>query len=113
MIEETPSSLVEYLQLYRDAGAELRKNRGEAGNSEHESVHATFSLGFEKVATGNSVAADLLGLCAFFAPDQIPEESFIEGAPDLGECFEAALFQMLSVNAHTHPELAASHGFEP
>jgi hypothetical protein len=27
----------------------------------------------------------LLRLCAFFAPEQIPEEIFIKGAPELGE----------------------------
>jgi tetratricopeptide (TPR) repeat protein len=80
-IEETPSSLIEYLQLYAEAGAELRR----MGKAEHDSVHATFSLAFEKVRSASSAAADLLRLCAFFAPDQIPEEIFINGAPELGE----------------------------
>ena len=80
-IEETPSSPSEYLQLYAEAGAELRR----IGKPEHESVHATFSLAFEKVGGANPAAADLLRLCAFFAPDQIPEEIFIKGAPELGE----------------------------
>ena len=84
-IEETPSSPIEYLQLYAEAGAELRKQRGEIGKSEHESVHATFSLAFEKVGGASRAAADLLRLCAFLAPDQIPEEIFIKGAPELGE----------------------------
>jgi tetratricopeptide (TPR) repeat protein len=44
-IEETPSSPIEYLQLYAEAGAELRR----IGKPEHDSVHATFSLAFEKV----------------------------------------------------------------
>jgi hypothetical protein len=79
-IEETPSSPIEYLQLYAEAGAELRR----IGKPEHESVHATFSLAFEKVGASRA-AADLLRLCAFFAPDQIPEEIFIKGAPELGE----------------------------
>jgi tetratricopeptide (TPR) repeat protein len=80
-IEETPSSPIEYLQFYAEAGAELRR----IGKPEHESVHATFSLAFEKVEGASRAAADLLRLCAFFAPDQIPEEIFIEGAPELGE----------------------------
>jgi tetratricopeptide (TPR) repeat protein len=67
--------------LYAEAGAELRR----IGKPEHESVHATFSLAFEKVGDVNRAAADLLRLCAFFAPDQIPEEIFIKGAPELGE----------------------------
>ena len=80
-IEETPSSPIEYLQLYAEAGAELRR----IGKPEHDSVHATFSLAFEKVEGASRAAADLLRLCAFFAPDQIPEEIFINGAPELGE----------------------------
>ena len=80
-IEETPSSPIEYLQLYAEAGAELRR----IGKPEHESVHATFSLAFEKVEGASRAAADLLRLCAFYAPDQIPEEIFIKGAPELGE----------------------------
>jgi class 3 adenylate cyclase/tetratricopeptide (TPR) repeat protein len=82
-IEETPSSPTEYLQLYAEAGAELRR----IGKPEQESVHATFSLAFEKVGSASRAAADLLRLCAFFAPDQIPEEIFVKGAPELGENF--------------------------
>jgi len=80
-IEETSSSPIEYLQLYAEAGAELRR----IGKPEHESVHATFSLAFEKVSGANRAAADLLQLCAFCSPDQIPEEIFIKGAMELGE----------------------------
>ena len=80
-IEETPSSPIEYLQLYAEAGAELRR----ISKPEHESVHTTFSLAFEKVGGASPAAGDLLRLCAFFAPDQIPEEIFIKGAPELGE----------------------------
>ena len=80
-IEETPSSPIKYLQLYNEAGAELRRS----GKPEHDSVHATFSLAFEKVGGASRAAADLLRLCAFFAPDQIPEEIFIKGASELDE----------------------------
>jgi hypothetical protein len=45
----------------------------------------TFSLAFEKVGGASPAAGDLLRLCAFFAPEQIPEEIFIKGAPELGE----------------------------
>jgi hypothetical protein len=76
-IEEIPSSPVEYLQLYTEGGAELRR----IGKPEHDSVHATFPLAFEKVGGASRAAADLLRLCAFFAPDQIPEEIFIISGP--------------------------------
>jgi tetratricopeptide (TPR) repeat protein len=79
-IEETPSSPIEYLQLYAEAGAELRRI-----SLEHVSVHATFSLAFEKVEGASRAASDLLRLCAFFAPDKIPEEILIKAAQELGE----------------------------
>jgi hypothetical protein len=49
---------------------------------------ATWSLAFEKVEQANPAAADLLRLCAFLAPDAIPEEIITEGAADLGPLLE-------------------------
>ena len=82
-IEETPSSLAEYLEFYRSEGAKLRAERGGLGH--HPSVTITFSLAFIKVAEASAAAADLVCLCAFLAPDAIPEEIFTEGAVELGE----------------------------
>jgi len=83
-IEETPSSLAEYLALYRQEGAKLRAERGEL-TTEHPSVTVTFSLASKQVADSSSAAADLLRVCTFLAPDAIPEELFTEGAANLGE----------------------------
>jgi hypothetical protein len=82
-IEETPSTLAEYIELYRTQGAKLRAERG--GLGEHPSVTVTFSLAFQKVAERSAAAADLIRVCAFLAPDAIPEEIFTEGAGQLGE----------------------------
>ncbi|MDZ7962310.1 MAG: tetratricopeptide repeat protein [Aulosira sp. DedQUE10] len=83
-IEETPSSLAEYLQFYREEGARLLAERGELA-IDHPSVTITFSLAFEKVLQRNPTAADLIWVCAFLAPDAIPEEIFTEGGAELGE----------------------------
>ncbi|BAY11379.1 FxSxx-COOH system tetratricopeptide repeat protein [Calothrix sp. NIES-2098] len=83
-IEETPSSLVEYLQFYREEGARLLAERGELA-IDHPSVSITFSLAFEKVLERNPTAADLIRVCAFLAADGIPEEIFTAGAAELGE----------------------------
>ena len=83
-IEETPSSLAEYLELYRGGGKELRAARGEL-SPDHPSVTVTFSLAFEQVSKNSAAAADLVRLCAFLAADAIPEEVFREGAEHLGE----------------------------
>jgi tetratricopeptide (TPR) repeat protein len=82
-VEEAPSSLAEYLDFYRSERSKLLAERG--GLGDHPSVSVTFSLAFKKVAEASAAAADLIRLCAFLAPDAIPEEIFREGAPELGE----------------------------
>ena len=83
-IEETPSSLAEYLDLYQQAGATLLEERGELA-IDHPSVRITFSLAFEKVLERNLAAADLIIVCAFLAADGIPEEIFTSCGKELGE----------------------------
>jgi tetratricopeptide (TPR) repeat protein len=82
-IEETPSSLTEYLSLYRTEKDKLLAERGSLGD--HPSVAVTFSLAFAKVEGNSAAAADLIRVCAFLAPDAIPEEVFTEGAAVLGD----------------------------
>jgi len=87
-IEETPSSLLEYLQLYGSQKLKLLSERG-GSLGDHPSVTVTFSLAFETVARNSAAAADLVRLCAFLAPDAIPEVIFTKGAEDLGESLGA------------------------
>ncbi len=82
-IEETPSTLHEYLKLYKSEGTKLRAERG--GLGDHPSVTVTFSLAFQKVAASSPAAADVIRVCAYLAPDAIPEEIFPQGAAELGE----------------------------
>jgi tetratricopeptide (TPR) repeat protein len=83
-IEETPSTLAEYLALYRAEGAALRARRGELAR-DHESVTITFSLAFARVAEANPAAAGLVRGCAFLAPEAIPEEVFTQAGSEWGE----------------------------
>ncbi len=48
------------------------------------SLPAAWSLSFEKVEQAHPAAAGLLRLCAFLAPDAIPEELITKGAAYLG-----------------------------
>jgi len=82
-IEETPSTLAEYLALYKSERALLLAERGTLGD--HPSVAVTFSLAFAKTAEHSPAAADLIRLCAFLAPDAMPEEIITKGAEHLGE----------------------------
>ncbi len=82
-IEETGCGLAGYLTLYQQRRMDLLQARGEYTYDHPESVATTWSLSFEKVEQANPAAADLLRLCAFLAPDAIPEEIITKGAADL------------------------------
>ena len=83
-IEETRCGLARYLELYQTRHADLLKRRGRFVKDHPESVTTTFSLSFEKVQQANPASTDLLRLCAFLHPDDIPEEIMTEGASELG-----------------------------
>ena len=95
-IEETPSTLAEYHNLYLTEGKVLRDQRGQLA-ADHLSVSITFALAFRMVANVNPASADLLRLCAFLHPDEIPELIFTEGAPYLGETLVEAFANSLSL----------------
>src|SRR5262245_18781783 len=78
-IEEIPSTIEEYLQLYNSERAKLLAHRGELAEHHPDSVTVTFLLAFKRVAEINPAAADLLRFCAFLDADAIPEEVFTEG----------------------------------
>jgi tetratricopeptide (TPR) repeat protein len=83
-IEETSESVSNYLVIYQHQRAELLKRRGGLVPSHPDSVATTWSLAFEHVERANPAAIEQMRLCAFLAPDAIPEELIIEGAPHLG-----------------------------
>lgn len=97
-IQETPSTLAEYLSLYRVAGTKLRARRGNA--PDHSSVTVTFRLAMERVEALHPIAADLIRISAFVAPEAIPEEIFTKGAIHFGHQFAAVAvdpFEWLAV----------------
>ncbi len=96
-IEEQPSTLEEYRQLYEKARGQLLNRRGDLAY-DHPSVTVTFSLAFDKVANANPAAADLLRVCAFLQADAIPEEIFAEGAMELGEALSAVMDSPLGLS---------------
>ena len=60
------------LLCYERQRQELLKRRGALQVDHPESVVTTFTLSFEKVLEASRAAADLLRLCAFLHPDDIP-----------------------------------------
>jgi tetratricopeptide (TPR) repeat protein len=87
-IEETQCSLDGYLDRYQTHGNALLRERGETASDHPAAVVGTFLLSLEKVERANPAAADLLRLCAFLAPDAIPEEIISDGAAELGPILE-------------------------
>ncbi len=98
-IEETACGLADYLDLYQKHGATLRKRRGGLVADHPESVATTWSLSFGKIELFNPAAAELLRLCAFLAPDAIPEEIITESAPDLGPVLQPVAADPFELNA--------------
>jgi len=90
-IEETACSLSDYLKRYCTRRAAMLKRRGENAHDYPASVATTWSLSFEQVKKRSAAAADLLQLCAFLAPDAIPEEIVTKEASYLEEHLQGVM----------------------
>ncbi len=97
-IEETGSSLQDYIQLYQTRLTDLLKRRGRIFAAHPASVALTISLAIERVGQVNLAAVDLLRLCAFLAPESIPIEILTKGAPDLGPLLQAVAADAFALN---------------
>lgn len=86
-IEETGCGLAGYLQLYKQQSKQLLERRGTSSEDHPQSTAATFALAYQRVEEISQAAAELLCLCAFLHPDDIPEELIKAG----GECLEEPL----------------------
>lgn len=106
-IEATHCSLSDYLQLLQSFPLRLLDERN--AHADHPlSVIKTFALAFDRLEQENSAAATLLLVCAFLAPEAIPEGFFLEGAASLGAPFEALAANPLQFQAAMHALLAYS-----
>ncbi len=83
-IEETGCRVAEYLKLYQRSRSALLKRQSSVSADYPHTVGSTWSLSVRKVEQESLAAADLLRLCAYLAPDAIPEEIITEGAAELG-----------------------------
>ena len=98
-IEETKESVSNYLSIYQQQRAELLNRRGGLVPGHPDSVATTWSLAFEHVEGANPAAIELMRFCAFLAPDAIPEELIIEGAPYLGPVLQPVAADRSRLNA--------------
>jgi tetratricopeptide (TPR) repeat protein/transcriptional regulator with XRE-family HTH domain len=82
-IQATHCRLADYLRLFQQVPDRLLDTH-EPGHDHPLSVTRTFLLTFDQVAQRHPVAAKLLTMCAFLAPEDIPERVFLDGADILG-----------------------------
>lgn len=95
-VEATGISCPEYLELFRQYRAELLKeNKPLAYDA---TVATTWEISLQKVKAEAPAAVDLLNVCAFLAPDDIPRRLLIEGREHLPEALSQAFAQPLVVN---------------
>ena len=88
-LKATGSSLATYQQLYQQHRAQLLAQR--RGADHPKPVATTWNISFGKVEQQIPAAADLLRLCAFLAPDAIPEAILTKGAEVLGPVLAPSL----------------------
>lgn len=96
-IEECGCSIAQYLELFRSRRQEVLK-RGKPSQEYPDTVATTWELSFQKVKAASPAAADLLNLCAFLAPDDIPKGLLVEGAKHLPQSLAAAVRDPVAFN---------------
>jgi transcriptional regulator with XRE-family HTH domain/tetratricopeptide (TPR) repeat protein len=73
-LEETGCGLDVYLERFRTQQQMLLGRRGRLARDHLDSVDATLTLAYRRIARLNPAAGDVLCLCAFLHADLIPEE---------------------------------------
>ncbi len=75
-VKQTGNSLARYLELYRTRRTELLRETKTPLNY-HSTIATTWDISIQQAAAQSPASADLLNLCAFFAPDEIPLEVIV------------------------------------
>jgi len=95
-IEATGMLLTRYLELYRSRPAELQR-RGKPLEYP-DTVASTWEMSFERLVENSPAAADLLRLCSFLAPDDIPLEVLGRGAELLPQSLSSLFVDPVALN---------------
>ena len=96
-IEQSTISYDEYLELFREYQHDLLKE-GTPSLDYPDTVATTWNISFQQVQEASPEGANLLNLCAYLAPDDIPIELIQEGAPHLPESLARAVANPLLFN---------------
>jgi tetratricopeptide (TPR) repeat protein len=83
-IETSGCTMPHYLELFESRQRELLQH-GKPSTEYPYTVATTWSISFQNVEIENRAGAELLRLCAFFAPDDIPIKMLVAGAEEMPE----------------------------
>ena len=87
-VAETDASLTAYLAALRKRRVSLLEKAGALLS--HETVAATWVANFDAVEKASPVSAEISRIASLVAPDAIPFELFLQGAPEFGEAVAEA-----------------------
>lgn len=96
-MERTGRPLKDYLPLLRERRAQLWQHDKPPDGYE-QTVTETFTINLESIETKTPAAGDLLNLCAFLAPDDIPLDVLIAGEKHLPERLATAFADPLALD---------------
>jgi tetratricopeptide (TPR) repeat protein len=96
-IEASGRSFSGYLDLFRQRQREML-NLGTLSTDYPHTVATTWDLSFQAVREAAPAGADLLNLCAFLAPDDIPQDLLSEGAQHLPTALAQAIADPLALD---------------
>ena len=96
-VEHAGRSLAGYLGLFRERKLALFQP-GTSGSDETVTVATTWDISFEQARKDSSAAVDLLRLCAFLGPDDIPMKVIVEGIEHIPQSLSAALQDPLELD---------------
>src|SRR5581483_4645607 len=96
-VEAAGETLAGYLELFRTRRQELWPDeKPPAGYP--DTVATTWLISFEEARQQSAIAADLMHLCAFLAPDDIPLQVLRDGAEHLPDARAAGITDKLALN---------------
>jgi len=97
-INDTECGVAGYLKLYQQYRSELRRTTSGEVRDYPESVASVWMISRALVEKQHPAAGELLRLCAFLAPDGIPDELLEKGAPALGPVLGPLAAHSLALN---------------
>jgi len=96
-VDATRTSLGDYLDLFQSRRTELWEDERSPLGYPH-TVATTWSLAMEQIGQDSPAGVDLLNLCAFLGPDDIPQTLLSEGGEHLPQPLSATVTDPLAMN---------------